>query len=127
MAKSLIIVESPAKTRTIGRFVGDDYLLEASMGHVRDLPKSSLGIDVEDQFKPKYLNIRKRAATLKKLRAAVAKADAVYLATDPDREGEAIAWHLVEALKIRDPQRIQFNEITRRAVTEGLENPRSIM
>jgi len=126
MAKSLIIVESPAKTRTIGRFVGDKYVLEASMGHVRDLPKSSLGIDVEDQFKPKYLNIRQRAATLKKLRAAVAKADAVYLATDPDREGEAIAWHLVEALNIRDPQRIQFNEITRRAVTAGLENPRAI-
>ena len=126
MAKSLIIVESPAKTRTIGRFVGDKYLLEASMGHVRDLPKSSLGIDVEDQFKPKYLNIRQRAATLKKLRAAVAKADVVYLATDPDREGEAIAWHLVEALKISNPRRIQFNEITRRAVTEGLENPRTI-
>ena len=126
MAKSLIIVESPAKTRTIGQFVGDDYLLEASMGHVRDLPKSSLGIDIEHQFKPKYLNIRQRAATLKKLRAAVAKADAVYLATDPDREGEAIAWHLVEALKIKNPRRIQFNEITRRAVTEGLENPRAI-
>jgi len=126
MAKSLIIVESPAKTRTIGQFVGKEYQLEASMGHVRDLPKSTLGVDVEHGFKPKYLPLRDRSAVLKKLRAAVAKAGEVYLATDPDREGEAIAWHLAESLNIPHPRRIEFNEITRRAVTEALAHPREI-
>jgi len=126
MAKSLIIVESPAKTRTIGRFVGKEYALAASMGHVRDLPKSALGVDVEHDFKPKYLNLRDRASALKKLREAVAKVEDVYLATDPDREGEAIAWHLAEALKIEHPKRIEFNEITRSAVTHALEHPRTI-
>jgi DNA topoisomerase-1 len=126
MPKSLIIVESPAKTRTIRQFVGKDYLLEASMGHVRDLPKSSLGVDTEHDFKPKYVNIRERTSTLKKLREAVSKAKDIYIATDPDREGEAIAWHLTQALKIKDAKRIQFNEITRRAVTEALENSRTI-
>ena len=126
MAKSLIIVESPAKTRTISRFVGKEYQLEASMGHVRDLPKSTLGVDVEHDFAPKYVNLRDRAAALKKLKEAVAKAEQVYLATDPDREGEAIAWHLAEALKIKNPKRIEFNEITRSAVTEALAHPREI-
>ena len=126
MPKSLIIVESPAKTRTINRFVGKEYALAASMGHVRDLPKSKLGVDVENDFKPKYVNLRDRASALKKLREAVAKADEVYLATDPDREGEAIAWHLAEALKIEHPKRIEFNEITRSAVTYALEHPRAI-
>jgi len=126
MAKSLIIVESPAKTRTIGQFLGKEFQLEASMGHVRDLPKSTLGVDVEHGFTPKYLPLRDRAQVLKKLRAAVAKAKEVYLATDPDREGEAIAWHLVEALKIPEPRRIEFNEITRRAVTDALQHPRGI-
>ena len=126
MPKSLIIVESPAKTRTISRFVGKDYALAASMGHVRDLPKSKLGVDVEDGFKPQYVNLRDRSAALKKLREAVAKAETVYLATDPDREGEAIAWHLAEALKIEHPKRIEFNEITKAAVTHALEHPRTI-
>jgi len=126
MAKSLIIVESPAKTRTIGQFLGKEFQLEASMGHVRDLPKSALGVDVEHGFAPKYLPLRDRAQVLKKLRAAVAKAKEIYLATDPDREGEAIAWHLVEALKIPEPRRIEFNEITRRAVTDALQHPRGI-
>ncbi|UCC69694.1 MAG: type I DNA topoisomerase [Armatimonadota bacterium] len=126
MPKSLIIVESPAKTRTIRQFVGKNYLLEASMGHVRDLPKSSLGVDTEHDFKPKYVNIRERTSTLKKLREAAGKAKDIYIATDPDREGEAIAWHLTQALKIKGAKRIQFNEITRRAVTEALENPRTI-
>jgi len=126
MAKSLIIVESPAKTRTISRFVGKDYALAASMGHVRDLPKTTLGVDVENDFTPQYVNLRDRASALKKLREAVAKADEVYLATDPDREGEAIAWHLAEALKIENPKRIEFNEITRSAVTYALAHPRSI-
>lgn len=126
MAKSLIIVESPAKTRTIRQFVGKEYQLAASMGHVRDLPKSSLGVEVERDFKPKYVTIRERAQVLKRLREAVAKAEQVYLATDPDREGEAIAWHLAEALKLEHPLRIEFNEITRRAVTEALSRPRTI-
>ena len=126
MPKSLIIVESPAKTRTIGRFLGKEYALEASMGHVRDLPKKTLGIDVEDDFRPEYVDLRDRSAALAKLRKAVAKADTVYIATDPDREGEAIAWHLGEALKLEKPRRIEFNEITRRAVTEALKRPREI-
>jgi len=126
MGKSLIIVESPAKTRTIRQFVGKEYQLEASMGHVRDLPKRALGVDVEHDFAPKYVTIRERASALKKLRQAVTKASAVYIATDPDREGEAIAWHLAEALKIQDPRRIEFNEITRRAVTEALQHPREL-
>jgi DNA topoisomerase-1 len=126
MAKSLIIVESPAKTRTIRQFVGKEYDLEASMGHVRDLPKSKLGVDVEHEFEPQYVALRDRSAVLRKLAAAVKKADAVYLATDPDREGEAIAWHLVQALKIADPRRIEFNEITRRAVIEALTHPRQV-
>jgi DNA topoisomerase-1 len=126
MAKSLIIVESPAKTRTISQFVGKEFQLEASMGHVRDLPKSTLGVDTEHDFRPKYLTIKERATILKKLREAVAKAKEVYLATDPDREGEAIAWHLVESLKIPSPRRIEFNEITQRAVTEALQHPRTI-
>ena len=126
MAKSLIIVESPAKTRTIGQFLGKEYQLEASMGHVRDLPKSALGVDVESDFAPKYLPLRDRAQVLKKLRAAVKNAKDVYLATDPDREGEAIAWHLAEALKIPNARRIEFNEITRKAVTEALAHPRTI-
>ncbi|MBN1458003.1 MAG: type I DNA topoisomerase, partial [Armatimonadetes bacterium] len=126
MAKSIIIVESPAKTRTIGRFLGKDYQIEASMGHVRDLPKTTLGVDVEHNFTPKYVTLRDRSSALKKLRAAVGKAKEVYLATDPDREGEAIAWHLKEALKLQDPKRIEFNEITRTAVTRALEHPRTI-
>ena len=126
MRKPLIIVESPAKTRTIGQFLGKQYRLEASMGHVRDLPKSALGVDVEDDFRPKYVAIRERTPVLKRLREAVAASDEVYLATDPDREGEAIAWHLAEALKIAQPRRIEFNEITRRAVTEALGRPRPI-
>ena len=126
MAKSLIIVESPTKTRTIGQFLDKEFELAASMGHVRDLPKSTLGVDVEHDFTPKYLAIKERAAVLKRLREAVAKAKEVYLATDPDREGEAIAWHLAEALKIPRPHRIEFNEITRRAVTEALGHSRAI-
>ncbi len=126
MPKSLIIVESPAKTRTIGQFVGKEYRLAASMGHVRDLPKTRLGVDVEHDFKPKYVTIRERAATLKKLREAAGKAKDVYIATDPDREGEAIAWHLTQALKLKHAKRIEFNEITRRAVTAALRSPRKV-
>jgi len=126
MPKALIIVESPAKTRTLKNFLGAGYDIEASMGHVRDLPKSKLGVDVENDFKPQYLQIPERKDVIKKLKDAAAKADVVYLASDPDREGEAIAWHLREALGLKEPRRIQFNEITKTAVTEALENPRGI-
>jgi len=126
MAKSLIIVESAAKTRTIGQFLGREFRLEASLGHVRDLPKSGLGVDIQHDFRPKYLTLKERSPVLHRLSEAMGKADQVYLATDPDREGEAIAWHLAQALKIRDPRRIEFNEITRRAVTEALRHPRGI-
>lgn len=126
MAKSLIIVESPAKTKTLKNFLGSDFTVEASMGHVRDLPKSKLGVSVEKDFAPQYVSIPERRDVLKKLKDAASKADAVYLASDPDREGEAIAWHLSEVLKLDNAKRIQFNEITRSAVLEGLQNAHDI-
>ena len=120
MAKSLIIVESPAKTKTLKNFLGSDFTIEASMGHVRDLPKSKLGVEVENNFEPQYVSIPERRDVIKKLKEAAAKAEVVYLASDPDREGEAIAWHLREVLKLNNARRIQFNEITQTAVLEGL-------
>jgi DNA topoisomerase-1 len=126
MAKALIIVESPAKTKTLKNFLGSDYQIEASMGHVRDLPERKLGIDVARGFKPTYEIIPDRKEVIQKLTAAAAKCDTVYLASDPDREGEAIAWHLVEALKLKNPRRIQFNEITQQAVQNALANPRAL-
>ena len=126
MAKSVIIVESPAKTRTIRHFVGKSFQIVASMGHVRDLPPKELGVDIEADFAPTYATIAERKKTLTDLRRAVKGAQAVYLASDPDREGEAIAWHLVQALKVADPKRIEFNEITRSAVQRALANPREL-
>jgi DNA topoisomerase-1 len=126
MSKSLIIVESPAKTKTLKGFLGNDYVVEASMGHIRDLPGSKLSVDVDNDFKPSYSIIPERKDVLSKLQAAAKGATTVYLASDPDREGEAISWHIAEALKLKDPQRIQFNEITRDAVTQALANPRKI-
>ena len=128
MAKYLVIVESPAKVKTIKKFLGKNYEVVASNGHVRDLPKSRMGIDVENDFEPKYITIRGKGDILAKLRREVKKADSVYLATDPDREGEAISWHLSQALKLedKDAQRITFNEITQHAVKESLKSPRSI-
>jgi len=128
MAKNLVIVESPAKVKTIKKFLGSNYEVCASNGHVRDLPKSQLGIDVDNRFEPKYITIRGKGDVLAKLRKEVKKADHVYLATDPDREGEAISWHLYEALKLgdKDTHRITFNEITKGAVKESLKNPRDI-
>ncbi|MDO5702157.1 MAG: type I DNA topoisomerase [Lachnospiraceae bacterium] len=128
MAKNLVIVESPAKVKTIKKFLGSRYDVEASMGHVRDLPKSQMGIDTEHDFDPKYITIRGKGELLAKLRKAVKSADHVYLATDPDREGEAISWHLVTALNL-DPKkmkRITFNEITKNAVKASLKNPREL-
>ncbi|MEJ5251066.1 MAG: type I DNA topoisomerase [Chthonomonadetes bacterium] len=125
-AKPLIIVESPAKTKTLKNFLGDAYRVEATMGHVRDLPENRFGVDLEDGFKPEYVTLRERREVLKKLKEAAQQASEVYLASDPDREGEAIAWHLKEALKLQNARRIEFNEITRQAVEQALQNPRDI-
>jgi DNA topoisomerase-1 len=126
--KNLVIVESPAKAKTIKKFLGRNYKVEASMGHVRDLPKSKLGIDLEEDFEPNYITIRGKGKTLNKLRKAAKKSDEVFLATDPDREGEAISWHLAYALKLSDEDnnRIEFNEITKSAIQNAIKNPRTI-
>ena len=128
MAKYLVIVESPTKVKTIKKFLGANYEVMASNGHVRDLPKSQLGFDPENDYEPKYITIRGKGDILAALRKAAKKADKVYLATDPDREGEAISWHLAKALKLDDKKmyRITFNEITKTAVKEALKHPRSI-
>ena len=128
MAKYLVIVESPAKVKTIKKFLGANYEVAASNGHVRDLPKSSLGIDVENDYEPKYITIRGKGDVLANLRKLVKKSDKIYLATDPDREGEAISWHLAQALKIEDKDinRISFNEITKNAVKASIKEPRKI-
>lgn len=128
MAKYLVIVESPAKVKTIKKFLGPNYEVAASNGHVRDLPKSQLGIDVAHDYEPKYITIRGKGDILANLRKEVKKAEKIYLATDPDREGEAISWHLFIALKLEDKKvyRITFNEITKNAVKESLKNAREI-
>lgn len=128
MGQNLVIVESPAKAKTISKYLGKNYTVEASMGHVRDLPKSKLGVDIEDNFNPKYITIRGKGELISKLKKAAKKADKVYLATDPDREGEAISWHLANILKISedDTCRIVFNEITKSAVKESIKEARKI-
>lgn len=126
MGKDLIIVESPAKTKTLKSFLGPGYRIEASMGHVRDLPAKRIGVDVEHDFKPRYVAIPARREILKKLAQAAKDARAVYLASDPDREGEAIAWHLMQALKLKNARRIEFNEITKQAVEGALAHPRDV-
>ena len=128
MSANLVIVESPAKAKTIQKFLGKSYKVIASNGHVRDLPKSTLGIDVENDFEPKYITIRGKGDILAQLRKEVKKADKVYLATDPDREGEAISWHLYYALKLENKKcsRITFNEITKDAVKKSIKNSRDI-
>ena len=130
MAKpsNLVIVESPSKAKTIGKYLGPDYTVKASMGHLRDLPKSTMGVDLEGNFEPKYIPVKGKEDIIKELKTAAAGVDMVYLATDPDREGEAISWHLKELLKLSDEKtrRVTFNEITQRVVTESIANPRSI-
>ena len=128
MAHYLVIVESPTKVKTIKKFLGSNYTVMASNGHVRDLPKSQLGIDVEHDYEPKYITIRGKGEILAELRKEVKKADKVYLATDPDREGEAISWHLMHALKLENKKtyRITFNEITKNAVKSSIKNAREI-
>ena len=128
MADKLIIVESPAKATTIKRFLGGNTKVVASMGHIRDLPKSKLGIDIEHDFEPEYINIRGKGDLIKSLKKEAKDAKKVYLATDPDREGEAIAWHLANILDIEESKmyRVTFNEITKDAVKKAMQNPRKI-
>lgn len=128
MADSLVIVESPAKAKTISKYLGKKYIVKASMGHVRDLPKSQLGVDIENQFTPKYITVRGKGSVLKELRQARKKVKHVYLAADPDREGEAIAWHLAHSLDlpVDGKHRVVFHEITKQAVKEAFKHPRTI-
>ncbi|SEN79150.1 type I DNA topoisomerase [Lihuaxuella thermophila] len=128
MADSLVIVESPAKAKTISKYLGKQYIVKASMGHVRDLPKSQLGVNVEDDFAPKYITVRGKGDVLKQLRDAKKKVKRVYLAADPDREGEAIAWHLAHSLELSldEKCRVVFNEITKQAVKDAFKHPRKI-
>ena len=128
MAKNLVIVESPAKAKTIKKFLGSSYQVVASNGHVRDLPKSQMGVDLDHDFEPKYITIRGKGELLSQLKKEVKKADKVYLATDPDREGEAISWHLKYALNLDQipTQRITFNEITKEAVKGAIKQARDI-
>lgn len=126
--KNLVIVESPAKSKTIGKYLGSDYKVMASMGHLRDLPKSKMGVDIENGFEPEYIPVKGRESTIKELKAAAKSSDKVYLATDPDREGEAISWHLKELLNLDDDKtyRVTFNEITKNVVRDSINNPREI-
>ena len=128
MAKNLVIVESPAKAKTIKKYLPKGYEVQATMGHVIDLPKSRIGIDIEDHFKPDYIKIRGKGELLKKIKKEANKADNVLLATDPDREGEAISWHVANFLGIDlDTKcRIEFHEITKRAVNAAIENKRAV-
>jgi DNA topoisomerase-1 len=128
MADSLVIVESPAKAKTIGKYLGKQYIVKASMGHIRDLPKSQIGVEIGNDFAPKYITIRGKGAILKELKEAKKKVKRVFLAADPDREGEAIAWHLAHYLELdeNDAHRVVFNEITKQAVQEAFKSPRKI-
>ena len=128
MTKNLVIVESPTKSKTIEKFLGKNYTVRASMGHLRDLPKSQFGVNIEENFEPKYINIRGKGDLIKELRSLAKKADKIYLATDPDREGEAIAWHLGHILGVdpKDKCRIEFHEITSKAIKEALKHPQAI-
>ena len=127
-ANNLVIVESPSKAKTIGKYLGPDFVVKASMGHLRDLPKSTIGVDIANQFEPEYVPVENKQELIDELRKAAQKAQTVYLATDPDREGEAISWHLKELLELPEEKtrRVTFNEITQRVVTESIANPRSI-
>ena len=128
MAHYLVIVESPAKVKTIKKFLGSNYTVTASQGHVRDLPKSQLGIDADNDYEQKYITLRGKGDILATLRKEAKKSDKVFLATDPDREGEAISWHLATALKLDEKKmrRITFNEVTKNAVKASLKNPKDV-
>lgn len=128
--RSLVVVESPAKAKTINKFLGKDFKVMASVGHLRDLPKSKLGVDIENNFEPEYVTIKGKGTTLKDLKKAGRDADQIFLAPDPDREGEAIAWHIAEALSTKENEgkihRVLFNEITKKAILEAIDNPLKI-
>src|SRR5213594_3916417 len=128
MAKALVVVESPAKAKTINKYLGRDFKVVASMGHIRDLPKSKLGVAVDDDFAEEYESIPSRKKVIKELKDAAKDATTIYVATDPDREGEAIGWHLAHELggKKRKIQRLMFNEITKKAVQEAIKHPKAI-
>src|ERR1700752_3176678 len=128
MGKALVVVESPAKAKTINKYLGRDFKVVASMGHIRDLPKSKLGVDVDNDFAEEYVSIESRKKVIKELKDAAKDASDIYVATDPDREGEAIGWHLTQELKgkKRKIYRLTFNEITKKAVQEALKHPRAI-
>jgi len=128
MSKSLVIVESPAKASTINKFLGSDYLVRSSMGHIRDLPSSKMGIDVEDDFKPHYIAIPRRKKTIAQLKKDLTGKSTLYLAADPDREGEAICWHIANVLAKDNIQvhRVEFHEITKEAITNAFKHPRQI-
>ncbi len=128
MAKpsNLVIVESPSKAKTIGKYLGPDYTVKASMGHLRDLPKSTMGVDLHKNFEPEYIPVPGKEKLISELREAARGADTIYLATDPDREGEAISWHLKELLQlpVEKTRRVTFNAITQKVVAEAIANPR---
>jgi len=128
MKKNLVIVESPAKARTLGKILGKDYALMASLGHVRDLPRSKLGVDIENDFAPSYVVPRTKNKLVKELKDAAREASTVFLATDPDREGEAISWHLAQVIDSNKKryQRVVFHEITEDAIKQAFQHPRSI-
>jgi len=127
MTKYLVIVESPTKEKTLKKILGRDYTIKSSKGHLIDLPKTKLGIDIENDFKPEYVVIPKQRRALKELQESVKGKEKVFLATDPDREGEAIAWHIAQKLNIKDAKnRVSFNEITEKAVSQSIKNPREI-
>src|SRR3990172_12941618 len=128
MSKDLVIVESPAKARTVERFLRGKYRVKASLGHIRDLPKSQLGVDVENDFAPKYLIPKEKRSVVKELKEAAKDAPSIYLATDPDREGEAISWHLIHAANLNKVpvRRVVFHEITEEAIDEAFRHPRDI-
>ena len=128
MSSNLVIVESPSKAKTIGKYLGPDYVVKASMGHLRDLPKSTMGVDIDGDFEPEYIPVPNKGEIIDDLKKAAKKAETVYLATDPDREGEAISWHLKELLNLPEEKthRVTFNEITQKVVKESIANPRAI-
>ena len=128
MGQKLVIVESPAKAKTIGKYLGKNYVVEASIGHVRDLPKSQLGVDTDNNYNPKYITIRGKGDLIDKLKKEAKKSDRIFLATDPDREGEAISWHLSQILKLDEKEhcRIEFHEITKNAIQNAIKSPRLV-
>ena len=124
--KNLLLVESPAKAKTINKYLGDEYKVMATVGHIIDLPKSDLAVDIENGYEPQFVTIHGKGQVIKDLKKAVPKDGSVYLAMDPDREGEAIAWHVRNALDLKDPKRVTFNEITQDAVLEAVKKPGKI-